>query len=290
VDRLVGAALRGRRSRSAWRSWSSSPIGRLRRLNADALQAWPRASKPGSARTQHRGKFGSIARSVNIHVDKVAREAKAAKQDLDQLLGPASDDALAAAASLGAVDLLAAPVASRPVAPPPSEFKFSAPAPSAPTGGPPPSPPGASLAPTGPAAAPPRPAPPPAAPPVAPPAARAPAPPVPARPATPPPVRPTTPSPFQRGLEDDVLDAPEAEGPLGDTPAETAYFKEVFDQFVALKRTCGESIAGLTLAKFAGKLRKNRDDLRAKTGCVDVKFRSTSRTARPPSRPRPSKD
>jgi hypothetical protein len=80
----------------------------LRRLNADAL----RLAKGEQARLgeeQHRGKFGSIARSVNIHVDKVAREAKAAKQDLDQLLGPASDDALAAAASLGAVDLLAAP-------------------------------------------------------------------------------------------------------------------------------------------------------------------------------------
>ena len=78
------------------------------------------------------------------------------------------------------------------------------------------------------------------------------------------PVRPTTPSPFARGLDDEVHDAPEAEGPLGDTLAETAYFKEVFAEFVGLKKTCGESIAGLTLAKFAGKLRKNRDDLRAK--------------------------
>ena len=85
-------------------------------------------------------------------------------------------------------------------------------------------------------------------------------------------MRPKLPSPFLRSVDDEMFDAPEAEGPLGETPAESAYFKEVFDQFVTLKKTCGESIAGLTLAKFAGKLRKNRDDLRAKTGCIEVRF------------------
>ncbi len=244
----------------------------LRRLNQDALRL-AKGELPRLSEEHHRGKFGSIARSVNIHVDKVAREAKAAKQDLDQLLGPAPDDALAAAGSLAGLggggagfDLLAAP--AKAVAPPPAEFRFSAPAIPVPTAAstsaPPAMPPGVKLAtaaaefalpppkPAGTApAAPPRPAPP--------------------RPLTPPPVRPTTPSPFARGI-DDELDAPEAEGPLGDTPAESNYFKEVFSEFVGLKKTCGESIAGLTLAKFAGKLRKNRDDLRAKTGCTEVRF------------------
>ena len=39
-----------------------------------------------------------------------------------------------------------------------------------------------------------------------------------------------------------------------------------------MKKSCGEPIAGLTLAKFADKLVKNRDDLMTKTGCSEVRF------------------
>ena len=46
----------------------------------------------------------------------------------------------------------------------------------------------------------------------------------------------------------------------------------VFDQFVALKKSCNESIAGLTYDKFAEKLIRNRDELREKSGCRDVRF------------------
>ena len=59
--------------------------------------------------------------------------------------------------------------------------------------------------------------------------------------------------------------------PLGGDPDEP-YFREVFDQFVELKKKCGEPTAGLTLAKFGDKLRKNRADLMQKTGCQQVKF------------------
>src|ERR1700733_1694188 len=72
----------------------------LRRLSTDAV----RLAKNEAERVSedaHGGKFGSIARSVNIHIDKLGREAKSARTNLDQLLGPAPEG------SLGTIDLLA---------------------------------------------------------------------------------------------------------------------------------------------------------------------------------------
>ena len=78
----------------------------------------------------HGGKYGSIARSVNIHIDKLGRDAKSARTNLDQLLGPAPEG------SLGTIDLLAGalptarPGGAPPAAsPPPSDFKFHDPDP-----------------------------------------------------------------------------------------------------------------------------------------------------------------
>jgi hypothetical protein len=53
---------------------------------------------------------------------------------------------------------------------------------------------------------------------------------------------------------------------------EEAYFRQVFDDFVELKRKCGESTDGLTYEKFAAKLKQNRDQLVAKYACKAVKF------------------
>lgn len=195
----------------------------------------------------HPGKFGSIARSVNIHIDKLGREAKTAKNDLDQLLGPAPEG------SLGTIDLLATALpAARPggpataVPPPPSEFRFgdSGPTTARPT-------------------PPPRPA-------------------IPPRPATPPqgvpkgasaPVSSPTPSASiaPLTLDDDIL------GTGGSPAAATSgdvdpYFKQVFDQFVAVKKSCGEPTTGMTYEKFAEKLVRNRDELRVKTGAKEVRF------------------
>jgi len=50
------------------------------------------------------------------------------------------------------------------------------------------------------------------------------------------------------------------------------HFKQVFDQFVSTKKSCGEPVTGLTYPKFAEKLVKNREDLMQKTGCRDVRF------------------
>jgi hypothetical protein len=63
------------------------------------------------------------------------------------------------------------------------------------------------------------------------------------------------------------------ESPAG-PPADRSdpYFQQVFEQFVAIKKSCHESIAGLTYDKFVDKLIRNRDELRSKTGCREVRF------------------
>jgi hypothetical protein len=255
----------------------------LRRLAAESVRlAKGDIEKLGE--DKHPGKFGSIARSVNIHLDKVNREAKAAKKDISQVLGPAPEG------SLGTIDLLASALpAIRPggpapaVKPPPSEFRFTESG-SRPTAHPRPGTP-PPVAP--PQAAPPRPSQP-SMPGVAPPSAPGvtPAqgsattpttpPPVVSRTATPPrpmPVvaAPTGPTSQRIAVEEELLeeDAIEEEEDGG---RNDPYFKQVFDQFVAVKKSCNEPIAGLTYDKFAQKLIRNRDELRSKTGCREVKF------------------
>ena len=256
------------------------PLGRL---TSDAVKL-AKGESPRLAEEEHHGKFGSIARSVNTQIDKLQRDAKSARKDLDQLLGPAPEG------SLGAMDLVAATAlpAARPglplgapapsTPPPPSEFRFgdggtpaprSGPAPSLDLGPPPMSSPARAASPVigGPPA---RPTPPP----------KAMKPPIPSIPGAPP--IPSVPgaAPGKRAMEDDILGAIEdpldpatsAGGAEPNTPAEEAYFHTVYDQFVDMKKKCGESIAGLTFAKFADKLRKNRDELMSKTVCRSVKF------------------
>jgi hypothetical protein len=53
---------------------------------------------------------------------------------------------------------------------------------------------------------------------------------------------------------------------------EEAHFKHVFDDFIATKRQCGESVAGLTLDKFIQKLRDNKAALMSKHACKTVRF------------------
>lgn len=217
----------------------------LRRLTGDAV----RLAKGDAERLSedaHGGKFGSIARSVNIAIDKLGRDAKTAKKDLDQLLGPAPEG------SLGTIDLLATALPSvRPggaapsAAPPPSEFRFGDSGPTARPAPPPraPTPPPAKLAPRTPPAG------------------------VPAPPPAFPSATPVSSPVVPEALDDDILGLREPDGPAVDP-----YFKQVFDQFVALKKDCGEPTASLTYAKFAEKLVKNREDLITKTGCKEVRF------------------
>jgi hypothetical protein len=223
----------------------------LKRLAADAVKL-AKNEQERLREDAHGGKYGSIARSVNIHIDKVGRDAKSARTNLDQLLGPAPEG------SLGTIDLLAGgPIPTSPLPtsrpggpapafpPPPSDFRFG-------DATPPPGPP-------------PRPSPP-------------------ARPPTPAPMRPmpapAPPMPIAQApsaplrLDDDIL-APTGTTtppPMGAGVAVDPYFKQVYDQFLAVKKSCSEPTTGLTYQKFAEKLVRNRDELIAKTGCRDVRF------------------
>ena len=84
-----------------------------------------------------------------------------------------------------------------------------------------------------------------------------------------------TPPPPAKNLDDDILASlagARVPAPPPPEPDEEAYFRSVFDEFVALKAKCGEPTAGLTYAKFVDKLRKNQDELMAKPGTVGVRF------------------
>jgi hypothetical protein len=53
---------------------------------------------------------------------------------------------------------------------------------------------------------------------------------------------------------------------------ENAYFRQVYEDFIELKRKCGENTESLTFEKFLVKLRQNRDHLISKYACKAVKF------------------
>jgi len=60
--------------------------------------------------------------------------------------------------------------------------------------------------------------------------------------------------------------------PRGRQAPDEAHFQEVYLEFVAQRERCGESADGLTLERFATKLRKNRDQLISKYACRTVRF------------------
>ncbi len=271
----------------------------LRKLGNDAVKL-AKGETERLAEDSHRGKFGSIARSVNISIDKLHRETRAAKKDLDNLLGPLPDEAAVAAVlppmgPAGDLSSLAPP--------PPSEFRFAdsgGQAAGGPfdLGAPPPM-----TAPTNERTPPP---------PVALPAAgkkqaaARPKPPVPpsGRRATPPPMPAAQAAPaIQEDIlgggrpqavpmgksqvvpidqDDDDEDTRVADSPqqsrdgavMGSTASndDAGQYRAIYDEFLALKVKCGESVENLTYDRFLTKLRSNRDALIAKHGCKAVKF------------------
>ncbi len=93
-----------------------------RRLNKDAV-ALAQGETNRLEEMRHKGKYGSVARSVNIALDKLERDAKSAKRDLDNILGPAPDAASGTPVPMppsGPAGPSGAPFKP----PPPSEFKF----------------------------------------------------------------------------------------------------------------------------------------------------------------------
>jgi hypothetical protein len=54
--------------------------------------------------------------------------------------------------------------------------------------------------------------------------------------------------------------------------AEERHYREVFDEFVATKKRCGEATQSLTFDKFVQTLRKNRDQIVSRHGATRVRF------------------
>lgn len=53
---------------------------------------------------------------------------------------------------------------------------------------------------------------------------------------------------------------------------DNAEWRVVYQDFIRIKKQCGEPTDGLTFEKFALTLRKNRDQLTDKHGCKRVRF------------------
>jgi hypothetical protein len=292
----------------------------LRRLNGEAVQL-AKGERERFDEDKHGGKYGSIARSVNIAVDKLKRDAKAARRDLDELLGPAPD-----AGHSGSLPIDPLGATGKITPPPPSEFAFNDARPNPPHAAPDPlglaGPPASK--PTGGAGAA-RPLPPVPSSPAGKKPARdnTPPPPIPpkggaARAPAPPPKAPAR-SPAQapaQSIDEDILggglaktDRDDANAVFDETvtreaspfdeaathvaeplpehlaasardaapatsaaSAEERHFRQIFDEFLALKKSCGESTKNLTFEAFTDKLRSNRDALMAKHGCKSVRF------------------
>lgn len=228
----------------------------LKRLAEDAMHL----SKGDTDKLReelHKGKYGSVARSINVALDRLRREAKSAQKDLDDLLGPAPDGATALPMAAPS------PIAQPPPPPPPSEFKFSdqrgqkrgqrgqQPAPPARK-------PDLPIKPPVDQQVPPRPV---------------------GLPGSPPPVISPLPEDQQKTM--DFLPGPTEDPPtiiseksqeLASQDAENQHFRQIYEEFLATKRQCGEPADNLTFERFATKLRKNRDALIAKHGCSSVRF------------------
>jgi hypothetical protein len=53
---------------------------------------------------------------------------------------------------------------------------------------------------------------------------------------------------------------------------EQEYFRQIFDEFVQLKKKLDEPIDHLNFERFEGTLKRNRDTLKARYGCKKVLF------------------
>ncbi len=207
----------------------------LRRMRAD-LKQLARGDIFKLQDLHYGGHFGGLARDINAAIERYTHAPSApsamAGKDLNAILGDSAGGK--------AFDL---PSPGSAFAPPPPAFP-----PPPPSGFPPPPPAGF--------------APPPAF-----------APPPPPIFAPPPPFSAASIPPH--AFDADIAPAgPEATRVVAsaDDVDEDTHFKNIFDDFVATKRECGESITGLTLDKFKDKLRGNKDALMSKHQCRTVRF------------------
>jgi hypothetical protein len=208
-----------------------------------------------------RGLYKKIASDLNDGMEKVAAKGGAPRRaaDLESVLGP-----IPAQPSMSAFSVPGGPApAPRPPEPPsrsvprPPEAERSAPRLRGSGQMPAVSPP----EPEAPVASEPAVAPPPAAPPAPP------APPGAHRPPAPP--RRAPPAPSGAAQASSVISLPDA---AGDDFDELADWRKVYEDFLALKKQCGEDTASLTFEKFKGTLQRNKDALVQRHGCSRVKF------------------
>lgn len=71
---------------------------------------------------------------------------------------------------------------------------------------------------------------------------------------------------------------------------ELAYFQEIYQKFVDLKKQLGEPLEQLTFDKFQITLAKNRDTLKARYGCTVVKFQVYEKDGKASLKATPVKD
>jgi hypothetical protein len=92
---------------------------------------------------------------------------------------------------------------------------------------------------------------------------------------------PRPPPPPKRAASADPAPEPAAAEPPPPPPAPAASsdeadeldeWRRVYEEFIALKKQCGEDGASLTFEKFKGTLQRNKDALVARHGCSRVKF------------------
>ena len=76
-------------------------------------------------------------------------------------------------------------------------------------------------------------------------------------------------------------------GPAGDEKAE---WRQVFEQFVATKQQCGESLDGFTYEKFEQRLKSSRDALLRSHDARQVKFSVYVKDGKAALKASPSKD
>lgn len=217
------------------------------------------------APSRFRGQYKKIASDINDGIEKVVVKGGGTRRaaDLEQVLGPIpAQPAMSAFAVPGAGGVEApseprpqlpkAPVSSRGVASAP-RIRASGPGMPAPPASvdTPQSLPAGDLvsepAPTVPGGGPPRP---------------------------PPPPRPRPPVPGAAPSAPQAAPAPLA-GTLasaGGDADEMSEWQRVYEEFLAVKKQCGEPTASLTFDKFKGTLQRNKDALVARHNCARVKF------------------
>ena len=233
--------------------------------------------------------YRKTAESINTAIDKavadVAEKLGKKPASIDQILSPQPGEDRVSSA------LFNFPEQEEEIPPPPSSPGSSAAPPAASPK--PPAPPGASPPPKppipGPTSSPGAPGPPPGAgAPGAPPAEASSPPSVPgpmpiAAPGIPSSSAPSVPSLY----EDDDIDEDEDKTEIAGVPEELLiasqrdepppaneadYFQQIFEQFVATKKQCGERTDNLQFERFSQTLKRNRDSLVERYGCKSVRF------------------